>query len=72
LWERLKTEVFRRSLYCHFPTAIPAISVLLDTRKGLSQEKLAEKAGISTPFIGMTEVSRKFPLPKCWIGLPEP
>jgi transcriptional regulator with XRE-family HTH domain len=29
----------------------------------LSQERLAEKAGISTPFIGMIEVSRKFPTP---------
>jgi transcriptional regulator with XRE-family HTH domain len=31
---------------------------------GLSQEKLAEKAGISTPFIAMIEVSRKFPTPE--------
>jgi len=30
---------------------------------GFSQEKLAEKAGISTPFIAMIEVSRKFPTP---------
>ena len=30
---------------------------------GLSQEKLAEKAGISTPFLAMIEVSRKFPTP---------
>ncbi|MDR1107461.1 MAG: helix-turn-helix transcriptional regulator [Spirochaetaceae bacterium] len=30
---------------------------------GLSQEKLAEKAGISTPFVAMIEVSRKFPTP---------
>ncbi|GHV86224.1 hypothetical protein AGMMS50230_18320 [Spirochaetia bacterium] len=29
----------------------------------LSQEKLAEKAGISTPFIAMIEISRKFPTP---------
>ena len=30
---------------------------------GLSQDKLAEKAGISTPFVAMIEVSRKFPTP---------
>jgi transcriptional regulator with XRE-family HTH domain len=30
---------------------------------GYSQEKLAEKAGISTPFVAMIEVSRKFPTP---------
>jgi transcriptional regulator with XRE-family HTH domain len=33
-------------------------------KNGLSQEKLAEKAGISTPFIAMIEVSRKFPTPE--------
>ena len=32
-------------------------------KNGLSQEKLAEKAGISTPFIAMIEISRKFPTP---------
>ena len=32
-------------------------------KNGFSQEKLAEKAGISTPFIAMIEVSRKFPSP---------
>ena len=32
-------------------------------KNSLSQEKLAEKAGISTPFIAMIEVSRKFPTP---------
>ena len=32
-------------------------------KNGFSQEKLAEKAGISTPFIAMIEVSRKFPTP---------
>jgi len=32
-------------------------------KHGLSQEKLAEKAGISTPFVAMIEVSRKFPTP---------
>jgi transcriptional regulator with XRE-family HTH domain len=31
---------------------------------GFSQEKLAEKAGISTPFVAMIEVSRKFPTPE--------
>ena len=30
---------------------------------GFSQERLAEKAGISTPFVAMIEVSRKFPTP---------
>jgi len=33
-------------------------------KNGLSQEKLAEKAGISTPFVAMIEVSRKFPTPE--------
>jgi transcriptional regulator with XRE-family HTH domain len=32
-------------------------------KRGFSQEKLAEKAGISTPFVAMIEVSRKFPTP---------
>ena len=32
-------------------------------KSGFSQEKLAEKAGISTPFVAMIEVSRKFPTP---------
>jgi len=32
-------------------------------KNGLSQEKLAEKAKISTPFVAMVEVSRKFPSP---------
>jgi len=32
-------------------------------KNGFSQEKLAEKAGISTPFVAMIEVSRKFPTP---------
>jgi len=32
-------------------------------RIGFSQEKLAEKAGISTPYVAMIEVSRKFPAP---------
>jgi len=33
-------------------------------KNGLSQEKLAEKARISTPFVAMIEVSRKFPTPE--------
>jgi len=33
-------------------------------KNGFSQERLAEKAGISTPFIAMIEVSRKFPTPE--------
>ena len=33
-------------------------------KNGLSQEKLAEKAGISTPFVAMIEISRKFPTPE--------
>jgi transcriptional regulator with XRE-family HTH domain len=28
---------------------------------GLSQEKLAEKAGISTQYLAMMEIARKFP-----------
>jgi transcriptional regulator with XRE-family HTH domain len=32
-------------------------------KNGFSQDKLAEKAGISTPFVAMIEVSRKFPTP---------
>jgi len=32
-------------------------------KNSLSQEKLAEKAGISTPFVAMIEISRKFPTP---------
>jgi len=32
-------------------------------KNGLSQDKLAERAGISTPFVAMIEVSRKFPTP---------
>jgi len=43
---------------------ILARNIKANRRKtGLSQEKLAEKAGISTPFIAMIEVSRKFPAP---------
>ena len=43
---------------------ILAINIKEFRRKnGFSQEKLAEIAGISTPFIAMIEVSRKFPTP---------
>jgi len=52
-------------------TAEPSIRDILasnikeNRRKcGFSQERLAEKAGISTPFLAMIEVSRKFPTPK--------
>ena len=39
---------------------------LKENRKkcGLSQAKLSEKAGISTQYIAMIEVSRKFPTPE--------
>jgi transcriptional regulator with XRE-family HTH domain len=30
---------------------------------GMTQEKLAEKAGVSTHFIAMIEIARKFPAP---------
>ncbi|MCL2831684.1 MAG: helix-turn-helix domain-containing protein [Treponema sp.] len=33
-------------------------------RNGLTQEKLAEKAGISTNYLSMIEISRKFPTPE--------
>ena len=43
---------------------ILAINIKEYRRKcGFSQERLAEKAGISTPFLAMIEVSRKFPTP---------
>jgi len=43
---------------------ILATNIKENRRKcGLSQDKLAEKAGISTPFLAMIEVSRKFPTP---------
>jgi transcriptional regulator with XRE-family HTH domain len=32
-------------------------------KRGLTQEKLAEKAGVSTNFIAMIEIARKFPSP---------
>jgi len=39
---------------------------LKETRKkyGISQAKLAEKAGISTQYIAMIELSRQFPTPE--------
>lgn len=44
---------------------ILAVNIKENRRKnGFSQERLAEKAGISTPFIAMIEVSRKFPTPE--------
>jgi transcriptional regulator with XRE-family HTH domain len=33
-------------------------------RSGLTQEKLAEKAGISAHYLAMLEVARKFPSPE--------
>jgi transcriptional regulator with XRE-family HTH domain len=33
-------------------------------KRGLTQEKLAEKAGISAHYLAMVEVSRKFPTPE--------
>jgi transcriptional regulator with XRE-family HTH domain len=33
-------------------------------RYGLTQEKLAEKAGISANYLSMVEVSKKFPTPE--------
>lgn len=33
-------------------------------RRGLTQEKLAEKAGISAHYLAMVEVARKFPTPE--------
>ena len=44
---------------------ILALNMKENRRKnGFSQERLAEKAGISTPFVAMIEVSRKFPSPE--------
>jgi transcriptional regulator with XRE-family HTH domain len=34
------------------------------SRLGLSQAKLAERAGLSTQYIAMIEVARKFPAPE--------
>ena len=33
-------------------------------KSGLTQEKLAEKAGISANYLSMVEISRKFPTPE--------
>ena len=33
-------------------------------KSGLTQEKLAEKAGISSNYLSMVEISRKFPTPE--------
>ena len=33
-------------------------------KNGLTQEKLAEKAGISANYLSMVEISRKFPTPE--------
>jgi len=33
-------------------------------RSGLTQEKLAEKAGISANYLSMVEISKKFPTPE--------
>jgi len=33
-------------------------------KRGLTQEKLAEKAGISAHYLAMVEVSKKFPTPE--------
>lgn len=33
-------------------------------KSGFSQEKLAEKAGISSNYLSMVEISRKFPTPE--------
>jgi transcriptional regulator with XRE-family HTH domain len=44
---------------------ILANNLKLNRRKcGISQAKLAEKAGISTQYIGMIELSRQFPTPE--------
>jgi transcriptional regulator with XRE-family HTH domain len=39
------------------------------TRQGLSQEQLAEKAGISTNFLSAIETSKKWPYPETLAGL---
>jgi transcriptional regulator with XRE-family HTH domain len=42
-----------------------AQNLKINRRKcGLTQEKLAEKAGISTHYLAMVEVARKFPTPE--------
>ena len=35
-------------------------------KRGLTQEKLSEKAGVSAHYLAMVEVSRKFPTPEMW------
>ena len=42
-----------------------ALNLKLNRRKcGLTQEKLAEKAGISSNYLSMVEISKKFPTPE--------
>jgi transcriptional regulator with XRE-family HTH domain len=44
---------------------ILALNLKLNRQKcGLSQEKLAEKAGISANYLSMVEISKKFPTPE--------
>jgi len=44
---------------------ILALNLKLNRRKcGLTQEKLAEKAGISANYLSMVEISKKFPTPE--------
>jgi len=44
---------------------ILAINIKNNRKKcGLTQEKLAEKAGISAHYLAMVEVSKKFPTPE--------
>jgi len=44
---------------------ILALNLKLNRRKcGLTQEKLAEKAGISSNYLSMVEISKKFPTPE--------
>jgi len=42
-----------------------ALNLKLNRQKcGLTQEKLAEKAGISSNYLSMVEISKKFPTPE--------
>ena len=44
---------------------ILALNLKLNRQKcGLTQEKLAEKAGISSNYLSMVEISKKFPTPE--------
>jgi transcriptional regulator with XRE-family HTH domain len=44
---------------------ILALNLKLNRKKcGLTQEKLAEKAGISANYLSMVEISKKFPTPE--------